>query len=78
MKTFFLLHTSVADSGLDPSGIYGMLLHYAMTIVLVGGAMIIFVQLWRKGRLDMDEGPKFQMMQMEEHPEDEEKKDGGK
>lgn len=53
----------------DPSGIYGMLFHYAMTIVLVGGALVIFIQLWRKGKLDMDESPKYQMM--DEHEKDE-------
>lgn len=63
---------------LDPSGIYGMLLHYAMTVVLVGGAIVIFIQLWRKGRLDMDESPKIQMMQTDEKTPLEEESDDRK
>jgi len=30
--------------------------------MLVGCSMILFLYLWRKGKLDMDEGPKYQMM----------------
>jgi len=77
MKYQILLELALSESELDPSGIYGMLLHYAMTIFLVGGALIIFIQLWRKGRLDMDESPKIQMMQTEEHIQSEDK-NGGK
>ncbi len=50
----------------DAMGIYGNLFHYALVISLVGSAFIIFFYLWRKNRLDMDEAPKFQMMQDEE------------
>lgn len=48
---------------IDGSGVYGAMLHYATVIFLVGSALIIFVYLWSKGRLNMDEGPKFEMMQ---------------
>lgn len=47
----------------DAMGVYGSMLHYALVIAFVGSAMMIFVYLWRKKRLDMDEEPKFQMMQ---------------
>lgn len=53
----------------DEMGIYGSLLHYAFIIAFVGGAFLIFLYLWRKGRLDMDEEPKYDMME-----DDEEKK----
>lgn len=54
---------------LDGGGVYGSILHYAMVIVLVGSAFLIFFHLWMKDRLDMDEGPKFQMMEEEKSPE---------
>ncbi len=51
---------------LDGSGVYGGVLHYALVISLVGSAFLIFFYLWRKGRLDIDEDPKYQMMRTEE------------
>ncbi len=50
----------------DAIGVYGSLLHYCLVIAFVGSAFIIFVYLWKEKRLDMDEEPKFQMMQEEE------------
>jgi hypothetical protein len=35
-------------------------------ISLVGSAFLIFLYLWKNKRLDIDEEPKFQMMQEEE------------
>lgn len=54
---------------IDGMGIYGSLLHYMLVIAFVGSAFLIFLYLWKKNRLDMDEGPKFQMMQDEEMKE---------
>lgn len=51
---------------IDGIGIYGNYLHYGIVISLVGSAFLIFLYLWRKKRLDMDEGPKYQMMNEEE------------
>jgi O-antigen/teichoic acid export membrane protein len=51
---------------IDGAGIYGSIMHYALVIAFVGSAFLIFLYLWKKGRLDMDEKPKFQMMQDEE------------
>lgn len=51
---------------LDGFGVYGSYLHYGLVILLVGGAFIIFLYLWKKGRLDMDEEPKHRMMNDEE------------
>lgn len=48
---------------MDQTGSFGTLLHYGMVIALVGSAFLVFIYLWRKGRLDMDEEPKFQMME---------------
>ena len=61
MKRDLLLGTNV-----DGIGVYGNFLHYALVISLVGSAFLIFIYLWRKKRLDIDEEPKFQMMQEEE------------
>jgi hypothetical protein len=53
---------------IDGEGIYGTLLHYTLIWAMVGSAFLIFIYLWRRGRLDMDEGPKYQMMQSNEPP----------
>ena len=37
-----------------------------MVLAFVGSALLVFIYLWRKGRLDMDEEPKFQMMKDDE------------
>jgi len=50
----------------DSGGIYGAYFHYGLIILLVGSAFILFVYLWYKGRLDMDEEPKWEMMRMDE------------
>lgn len=51
---------------IDGIGVYGNFFHYGIVISLVGSALFIFLYLWKKKRLDMDEEPKFQMMQEEE------------
>jgi hypothetical protein len=48
---------------IDGIGIYGNFLHYGLVITLVGSAFLIFLYLWKIKRLDIDEEPKFQMMQ---------------
>jgi hypothetical protein len=50
----------------DSSGVSGAYLHYGLIILMVGSAFIIFIYLWYKGRLDMDEEPKHQMMKEDE------------
>lgn len=56
---------------IDGEGVYGTFLTYALTIFFVGSAFIMFIYLWTKGRLDMDEEPKLQMMKVEEGYEEE-------
>lgn len=56
---------------LDGEGIYGSLVHYTVAAAFFGSALLLFIYLWRKGRLDMDEGPAQKML------EDEEEKNGG-
>lgn len=51
---------------IDPSGVYGGVLSYALTIFFAGGAFIIFLYLWSQGRLGIDEEAKDQMMQQQE------------
>lgn len=47
---------------LDTTGDCGSLVHYAFVIALVGAAFLIFLYLWKKDKLDMDEEPKHKMM----------------
>lgn len=49
-------------SQLDWSGMYGGILHYSLVIAFSGSAFLAFLYFWYKGRLDMDEEPKLQMM----------------
>jgi hypothetical protein len=56
------LHCAVIDG----IGVYGNFLHYGLVISLVGSAFLIFLYLWKKKRLDIDEEPKFQMMREDE------------
>lgn len=51
---------------LDSGGIYGAYLHYGLVILMVGAAFISFLYLWNKGKLDMDEEPKYRMMEEED------------
>ena len=51
---------------MDAIGVYGNFFHYGLVFAIVGSAFLIFCYLWKKNRLDMDEEPKFQMMQEEE------------
>lgn len=51
------------NNAIDGFGVYGLVLDYAMIFVFVGSAFLVFVYLWGKGLLDMDEEAKMQMMQ---------------
>ena len=51
---------------MDGIGIQGMALHYSLTIALVGSAFLLFLLLWYKGKLQMDEGAKYQMLAEDE------------
>ncbi len=53
----------------DPSGVYGSVMSYAMTVFFAAGAFMIFIYLWVKGRLDLDEDAKDQMMKQREREE---------
>lgn len=57
---------------LDGFGVYGNFLHYYLVVSFVGSALLIFFYLWMKGKLDMDEEPKFQMMHSKEDYKDDE------
>lgn len=51
---------------LDGGGECGSITHYVFILTLVGSAFLIFLYLWRKGKLDMDEEPKHTMMNDEQ------------
>ena len=59
----------------DGFGVYGNYLHFGMVIWFVGSAFLIFIYLWKKGRLDMEEDAKYQMMQPDPLLQEEEVKD---
>lgn len=50
----------------DSFGIKGMAIDAALVIFFFGMAVIAFVFCWIKGRLDMDEDAKYQMMKTDE------------
>ena len=50
---------------LDSVGIYGFVLHYSLLFAFFGAAMIAFIYLWKKKRLDMDETPKYTLFEEE-------------
>lgn len=56
----------------DGGGIYGSLWHYSMLFALIGSTLLVFLYLWSKGRLNMDEDAKDQMMKSEEEEENDE------
>lgn len=47
---------------IDSSGVYGGIFHYALVFAIFGSAILGFLYFWSRGRLDMDEEPKLQMM----------------
>ncbi len=51
---------------LDATGVTGYLMYYAMVGALVGSTLLVFLYLLKKGRLDSDEEPKYQMMRSDD------------
>lgn len=67
----------VSRSVLDATGDCGGLVHYAFVIALVGAAFLIFLYLWKKDKLDMDEEPKHKMLKGDPDEESSGKKGSG-
>lgn len=68
-----LINPLLAESVKIDGGQCGSFTHYSLVIAFVGAAFIIFLYLWKKGKLDMDEEPKITMMHDEEshsHPDE--------
>lgn len=42
---------------------YGFVLHYTLLFTFFGSALIVFLYLWWKKRLDMDEEAKYSMFE---------------
>jgi hypothetical protein len=61
-----ILHILAEGEPTIDGGVCGSFVHYALIIALVGSAFLIFLYLWKKGRLDMDEDPKIQMLKDDE------------
>jgi len=51
----------------DAYGVYGDILRFCFLFALLAGALAIFFQLWKNGRLDMDEEAKKTMMETDDH-----------
>lgn len=47
----------------DNIGLYGSVMHYALTIAFTCSAFLLLLYFWKRGRLDFDEEPKWQMLQ---------------
>lgn len=62
----------------DTSGVFGGIFHYALIFALVGSAFLSFIYFWSKGRLDLDEEPKMQMMREDQTEEQSEERRGTK
>ncbi len=45
----------------DGEGIYGFVLHYSLLFAFFGSALLVFLALWSKNRLGMDEEAKFHL-----------------
>jgi len=67
--SYFCAALATIHTERDTSGIYGSIYHYSFILAFMGSAMLAFVYFWSKGRLDMDESPKIQMMNEEESKE---------
>lgn len=52
---------------LDATGFSGELLQGMNGLFFSGGALLVFIYLWGKGRLNWDEDPKIQMMSEDDH-----------
>jgi hypothetical protein len=63
------MRNSLLLTVLDGGGVYGHVLHYSLIFAMIGSAILVFLHLRRKGKLDMDEDPKLQMMHHEEEGE---------
>lgn len=53
-------------TGTDGGGVYGSIFYYSFTIAYVGAAFLVFIYLYMKNKLDLDEAPKMEMMDDEE------------
>ena len=50
----------------DSTGIHGLVMHYALLFAFFGGALISFVVLMCKKRLDLSEDPKYDVFDDEQ------------
>lgn len=67
MKSIYFIRVlGLVFPSIDNFGIFGSIAHYALILAFVSSAFLVFLYLWSKGCLDMDEDPKIQMMQDQE------------
>lgn len=46
----------------DGWGVMGLALDYAIIFIFSGSAAVLFLYFWKKGRLNFEEDPKYQML----------------
>jgi len=63
--TILLKHT------VDNSGTIGGIVQFMYAAALFGSSVLIFLYLWKKGRLDFDQGPANQMLDDDEEKSNE-------
>ena len=51
---------------IDDGGHTGLMVDYAVIVLFSMGALLLFLYCFWKGRLDFDEGPKYQMLEEED------------
>jgi|GEM_PF-3532182 len=56
---------STLFSVVDGAGFCGGIFIYCMIFALVGSSLLLFIYFWYKDKLDMDESPKWAMMEQE-------------
>lgn len=59
----------LAKASLDAVGIVGEIFQFSFMMALGASTILVFLYLWRKKRLDMDESPKKKMLEVDEYGE---------
>lgn len=50
----------------DSFGLMGLIVDYAMIFFFTGSAALLFFYLWRKGKLNFEETPKYEIFDEED------------
>ena len=56
-----MMENVLLGTALDATGFSGAIFTSSLFLALFGSTLLVFIHLWRKGRLDMDEEAKYQL-----------------